>query len=111
MANSAFSNVPSRAYISVESITGDFDFASSQDGYYLRWTGVSNITGNFRTEATHPISDASVFTVFQAGAGTVTITGAGGVTINGNNVTAGQNKALQVIKSGSDTYDALGGTV
>lgn len=109
MSSSAFSNIPTRVYIGIETLTGNFNFASTQDGYYLRYTGNSNITGTFRTDATHNILNASVFTVFQAGSGYITITGASGVTINGDNVSQGVNKAIQAIKSSTDSYDIIGG--
>jgi hypothetical protein len=109
MSSSAFSNIPTRVYIGIETLTGNFDFSSSQDGYYLRWTGTNDITGTFRTDATHPITNASVFTVYQAGAGIITITGASGVTINGPNESAGQYSAIQAIKSATDIFDVVGG--
>ena len=109
MSSSAFSNIPTRVYIGIETLTGNFNFTSSQDGYYLRWTGVNNITGTFRTDATHPIVNASVFTVYQAGAGTLTITGAVGVTLNGFDNTLGQYYGLQIIKVAENIYDAIGG--
>lgn len=109
MSSSAFSNIPTRVYIGIEALTGNFNFSSSQDGYYLRWTGVNNITGTFRTDATHPIVNASVFTVYQAGAGTITITGASGVTLNGFDNTLGQYYGLQIIKVAENIYDAIGG--
>lgn len=109
MGTSAFSNVPTRVYIGVNSLTGNFNFDSSQDGYYLRYTGVNNITGTFRTDATHYIQNASVFTLYQAGAGTITVTGASGVVINGYNNTQGQYYGLQIIKASGDLYDAIGG--
>jgi len=109
MSSSAFSNIPTRVYIGIENLTGNFDFTSSQDGYYLRWTGTNNITGTFRTNATHAITTASVFTAYQAGAGSITITGAVGVTINGPYESAGQNSAIQAIKSDTDVFDIVGG--
>lgn len=109
MSSSAFSNIPTRVYIGIEALTGNFNFSSSQDGYYLRWTGVNNITGTFRTDATHPIVNASVFTVYQAGEGTITITGASGVAVNGSYNTFGQYYGLQIIKAGTDLYDIVGG--
>lgn len=109
MSSSAFSNIPTRVYIGIETLTGNFNFTSSQDGYYLRWTGTNNITGTFRTNATHAITNASVFTIYQAGAGTVTITGAVGVTINGLNDSPAQYTAFQAIKSDTDIYDVIGG--
>lgn len=110
MSSTAFSNQPSRQYIGVSGLlNANFNFDSSQDGYYLRHTGVSNITGTFRTDATHTIQLGSVFTLYQAGLGTVTVTGAAGVTINGFDNTQGQYYGLQVIKVGTDLYDAVGG--
>lgn len=109
MSSSAFSNIPTRVYIGIETLTGNFNFTSSQDGYYLRWTGTNNITGTFRTNATHAINNASVFTIYQAGAGTITITGAVGVTINGAYNSLGQYYGLQAIKVDTDVYDILGG--
>lgn len=109
MANSAFSNAPTASYFGISDLTGDFNFESSQSNYYLRWTGIANITGTFRTDATHPISNSSVFTIFQAGDGTVSISGAAGVTVNGSYTTIGQHKTLQVIKYDSNSYDVIGG--
>lgn len=110
MSSSAFSNAPSRQYIGISGLlNANFDFDSSQDGYYLRHTGVSNITGTFRSDATHTIQLASVFTVYQAGAGAVTVTGASGVTVNGGETTQGQYYGLQIIKSGPNLYDIIGG--
>lgn len=109
MSSSAFSNIPTRVYIGIETLTGNFNFASTQDGYYLRWTGTNNITGTFRTNATHAITTASVFTAYQAGAGTITITGASGVTVNGPLESAGQYSAIQAIKSDTDVFDVVGG--
>jgi len=109
MSSSAFSNIPTRVYIGIETLTGNFDFTSSQDGYYLRWTGTNNITGTFRTNATHAITNASVFTIYQAGAGTVTITGNVGVTVNGPLESVGQYSAIQAVKSDTDVFDIIGG--
>lgn len=109
MANSAFSNAPTSTYFGVSDLTGDFNFDSSQSNYYLRWTGVANITGTFRTDAVHQIYNSSIFTIFQAGAGTVSISGAAGVTINGDYTTLGQHKALQVVKYTGNAYDVIGG--
>lgn len=109
MSSSAFANIPTRVYIGIDTLTGNFNFASTQDGYYLRYTGINNITGTFRTDADHAIQNASVFTMFQAGAGTITITGASGVSINGTNTSQGQNKAIQAIKASTNVYDVIGG--
>ena len=109
MSSTAFSNVPSRQYIGVSGLGANFNFDSSMDGYFLRSTGVANITGTFRTDATHTIQTSSVFTIYQAGAETVTITGAVGVTINGFDNTQAQYYGLQVIKVGANLYDAIGG--
>lgn len=109
MSSSAFSNIPTRVYIGVDTISGNFNFTSTQDGYYLRYTGNSNITGTFRTDDVHPIQNASVFSVFQAGSGYLTIVGASGVTINGDASTQGQYKAIQAIKAAANTYDIIGG--
>lgn len=110
MGTSAFSNIPTRQYIGVSTLTGNFNFDSSQDGYYLRYTGVSNITGTFRTDATHYIQPASVFTLYQGGAGVIYVTGASGVTMNGFDNTQGRYYAIQVIKAGTNLYDTIGGS-
>lgn len=110
MGSSAFSNVPTRQYIGVSGVTGNFNFDSSLDGYYLRYTGVSPVTGTFRNDATHYIQPASVFTLYQGGAGMIIVTGASGVTINGYDNTQGQYFAIQVIKADSNLYDAIGGS-
>jgi hypothetical protein len=108
MSSSAFSNVPTRVYIGISTLTGNFNFDSTQDGYYLRYTGVSNITGTFQTDATTPIQNAAVFTLYQGGAGAITVTGASGVTVNGYHNTQGQYYAMQVIKVGTNLYDTVG---
>jgi hypothetical protein len=110
MANSAFSNIPTRVYIGIDTLTGNFNFQSSQDGYYLRYTGVSNITGTFRTDSNHYIQNASVFTLYQGGAGVIYVTGASGVTVNGYDNTQGQYYAMQIIKAASNIYDTIGGS-
>ena len=78
---------------------------------YLRYTGLLNVSGSFRTDAVHPVDVGSVFTIYQAGIGTVTVVGETGVTINGPPTTDGQYTCIQAIKSGADMYDIIGGVL
>ena len=97
-----------RTYITASNKTTHFQLSNTEEGYYLRSTSATAISCSIRTNATHAIANNSVFTIWQAGAGTVTVTGSG-VTINGTRTTAGQYKAIQIIKVGTNTYDVIGG--
>jgi hypothetical protein len=91
--------------------TANFTFALTEAGAYIRSTGASNITATVPASVTTDFPAGTIITVRQAGAGVVNISNTVGVTLNGYANTSGQNKSLQIIKVGNDTWDIVGGVV
>jgi len=105
-------SVKKRTYINVITKSVGFNLTSSEEGYYIRYTGASDANVTILSSSVHAMDVNSVFTVMQAGAGIITVTGsAATIVVNGSNKTAGQYKALQIVKFDTDTFDIIGGVV
>ncbi len=89
--------------------SSSFTLELSDAGAYIRSTSISNITGTVPPSSSVAFAAGTIITFRQAGAGKVTAYAGVGVTLNGDPNTAGQNKALQIIKVGNDTWDIVGG--
>jgi hypothetical protein len=100
-----------RQVASLVTKSANFTFALSEAGAYIRYTGSGTITATVPASATTDFPQGTIITIRQAGAGVVTVSGSIGVTLNGYTNTAGQNKSLQIIKVGNDTWDIVGGVV
>jgi hypothetical protein len=100
-----------RQVASLVTKSANFTFALSEAGAYIRYTGSGTITATVPAALTTDFPPGTIITIRQAGAGVVTVSGSIGVTLNGYANTAGQNKSLQIIKVGNDTWDIVGGVV
>lgn len=100
-----------RQVASLVTKSANFTFDLSEAGAYIRYTGSTAITATVPASTTADFPTGTIITIRQAGAGVVTVSGTIGVTLNGYANTAGQNKSLQIIKVGNDTWDIVGGVV
>ena len=106
----ATGSVKKRTFINVITKSAAFNLTSSEEGYYIRYTGASNINLTILSSSVEPMPINSIFTIMQAGVGVVSITGSTGtVIVNGDKKTGGQYKAVQVVKVDTDTFDVIGG--
>ena len=82
---------------------------SMSEGDYYRYigSGAVNATVPNNTSVAYPVG--TVITIFQSGAGAVTANPASEVLVNGDRKTAGQNKAIQLVKVGMNVWDCIGG--
>ena len=82
-----------------------FSLSSTDSNTYIRYTGATDIS----VTVPNTLLEGQPVTLWQAGAGVITLVGDTDVVLNGDVNTAGQNKAIQVVKVADNLFDVIGG--